>query len=117
MSSKDRQDTLVESSWDRIASAVRSDGPRDVETVHATLIELNPAWHSEAMSLVVELCGFAYGQVLDRARRIAAARRKRVPISEQTIDELRTADDVLDIVRALFERCEPEAVRFNPSLN
>jgi hypothetical protein len=117
MSSQDRRGTLVESSWDRIALAVRSDAVRDADIVHAKLVELSPAWHSETMSLIVELSGFAYGRVLDRARKIAAARRKEAPISYQAIDELRTADDVLDVVRTLFERCEPEEVRFQPSFN
>jgi phosphoribosylformylglycinamidine (FGAM) synthase-like amidotransferase family enzyme len=110
-------DALVEGSWDLIASAVRSDGPRDIETVQASLVDMNSAWASEAVGLTIELCGFSYGQILNCAKAIAAARRNQDEISDQAIDELRIADDVLGIARSLFDRCEPEAATFSPSLN
>ncbi|HMI82022.1 MAG TPA: hypothetical protein VK480_09575 [Solirubrobacterales bacterium] len=109
--------TLIESSWLEIASTVRADGPRDPDTVHAALVRLNPRWRNQAVSLVVELCGFAYGKLMDRAREVAAARRERVPIREEVIDELQTADDVLEVANRLFERCEPEEVSTHPSFN
>ena len=117
MSSRGGHDALVQSSWDLIAAAVRSHGHRDIETVHASLVDMDSAWASEAVGLTVELCGFSYGQVLNCAKAIAAARRKENEISDQAIDELRTADDVLSIARSLFERCEPQAATLYPSLN
>lgn len=108
---------LIESSWLEIASTVRADGPRDPDAVHAALVRLSPRWRNQAVSLVVELCGFAYGKMMDRAREIAAARRKHVPIRDEVIDELQTADDVLQVVNRLFERCELEKSHIRPSLN
>lgn len=108
---------LIESSWQEIALTVEADGPRDPDAVHAALIRLNPRWRSNAVSLVVELCGFAYGKVMDRARELAAARRQHAPIRDDVIDELRTADDVLEVANRLFERCEFEKPRVYPSFN
>jgi phosphoribosylformylglycinamidine (FGAM) synthase-like amidotransferase family enzyme len=108
---------LIESSWHEIALTVRRDGPRDPAAVHAALVELSPRWRNQAVSLVVELCGFAYGKVIDRAREVAAARRQHAPIRDEVIDELQTADDVLQVVNRLFERCDHEDSHVHPSFN
>jgi hypothetical protein len=113
----DPPETIVECSWQRIAAVVKSHESPDPETVHASLIELDPQWKDQALPLAVELCGFAYGQLLDRARQIAAAQRVKRLVSEREIDDLRLADDVLDVVRTLFERYEPNALEIQPSLN
>lgn len=108
---------LIESSWREIASTIKADGPRDPDAVHAALVKLSPRWRNQAVSLVVELCGFAYGKLMDRAREVAAARREHVPIRDEVIDELRTADDVLEVANRLFERCEFEDKPVHPSFN
>jgi phosphoribosylformylglycinamidine (FGAM) synthase-like amidotransferase family enzyme len=108
---------LIESSWHHIASTIRGDGPRDPVAVHAALVELSPRWRNQAVTLVVELCGFAYGKVIDRAREVAAARRQHVPIRDEVIAELQTADDVLQVVNRLFERCDYEQSPVHPSFN
>lgn len=117
MAKDDPPQTLVEYSWQQIAAAVRSHGSREPEAVHASLIKLDPQWRDQALPLVVELCGFAYGQLLDRARSIAATQRLRQLVSKGEIDDLCLADDVLDVVRKLFERCEPSGLETQPSFN
>lgn len=117
MFSRDQQEALIERSWERIASIVESGESRDAASVRAVLHAFDTAWQRHEASLIIGLSGFAYGQIMERARQIAASRRSNAPISDQAIDDLRIADDVEKIVRELFALCEPENVEFQPSLN
>lgn len=115
--SKDEQEALVQSSWDWIASILESGSPSKAEFIRALLRDSDPAWRRQEVSLIVELSGFAYGKLIDAAREIAASRRDGRPVTDQMVDSLRVADDVLSTVRELFELCEPEHVVLHPSLN
>lgn len=117
MADRDKQEALIERAWQRIASLIESGEARDTASVRSALRALDPDWQDQEVSLVVGLSGFAYGQIMERAREIAASRRSNSPINERVLEELRVADDVEEIIRELFKACESNAVEFQPSLN